>query len=66
MQAKKLADKLCDVKVLALVDPACLHSSGEKGKDTFCECWRDVVVKALVKTLAYRVAEVMAKNVRTP
>ena len=34
-------------------------------KDTCLESRRDVQVKALVKTLAYRLAEVKAKKIRT-
>ena len=44
---------------------SCLHASGEKEKDTCRESRRDVEVKALVKTLAYRLAEVKAMKVRT-
>ena len=40
-----------------------MHTSGEKGKDTCREPRRDVEVKALFKTLAYRLAEVKAKRV---
>ena len=44
---------------------ACVHNRGEKGKKTCRESRRDVEVKALVKTLPYRLAELKTKKVRT-
>ena len=61
LQVKKPADKLCDVKVLALVDMLAYILE----KEICCESRRDVEVKALIKTLAYKLAEVKAKKVRT-
>ena len=43
---------------------ACLHASRNKEKDTCRDTRTDVEVKALMKTLADRLAEVKAKTVR--
>ena len=42
-----------------------MHTSREIEKGTCRELRRDVKVKALVKTLTYRLAEVKTKKVRT-
>ena len=65
LQVKKPADKLRDVKGLALVDVLAYILAGKIGKDTCCESRRDVEVYASAKTLAYRVADVKTKKVRT-
>lgn len=64
LQFKKPADKLCDVKALELVDVLGKMVVGKK-RQTRRESRRDVEFKALVKMLAYRVAEEKAKKVRT-
>lgn len=57
LQFKKPAGKLCDVKALELVDVLGKMVVGKKKKQTRRESRRDVEFKALVKMLAYRVAE---------
>lgn len=57
MQFKKPAGKLCDVKALELVDVLGKMVVGKKKRQTRRESRRDVEFKALVKMLAYRVAE---------
>lgn len=57
LQFKKPAGKLCDVKALELVDVLGKMVVGKKKKQTRREFRRDVEFKALVKMLAYRVAE---------
>ena len=57
LQVKKPADKLCDVKVLALVDILAYTLAKKKEKDTYRESRRNVEAKALVKKLAYRLKE---------
>ena len=57
LQFKKPAGKLCDVKALELVDVLGKMLVGKKKRQTRRESRRDVEVKALVKMLAYRVAE---------
>ena len=57
LQFKKPAGKLCDVKALELVDVLGKMVVGKKKRQTRRESRRDVEFKALVKMLAYRVAE---------
>ena len=58
LQFKKPAGKLCEVKALELVDVLGKMLAGKKKKrQTRRESRRDVEFKALVKMLAYRVAE---------
>ena len=57
MQFKKPAGKLCDVKALKLVDVLGKMVVGKKKRQRRRESRRDVEFKALVKMLAYRVAE---------
>lgn len=57
LRFKKPAGKLCDVKSLELVDVLGKMVVGKKKKQTRRESRRDVEFKALVKMLAYRVAE---------
>ena len=66
LQVEKHADKLYDVKDLPRsICRDTRDTSREKEKDTCREPRRDVEVKAFVKTLAYRLAEVKAKKVKT-
>ena len=53
------------MKGLALVDVLAYILAGKIGKDTCRESRRDVEVYASAKTLAYRVADVKTKKVRT-
>ena len=57
LQFKKPAGKLCDVKALELLDVLGKMVVGKKKRQTRRESRRDVEFKALVKMLAYRVAE---------
>ena len=57
LQFKKPVGKLCDVKALELVDVLGKMVVGKKKKKKSRECRRDVEFKALVKMLAYKVAE---------
>ena len=50
---------------MALVEMHAYMVAEKKEKGTCRELRRDMKVKALVKTLAYRLAEVKAKKVRT-
>ena len=53
------------MKVLALVDMLAYIIGEKKEKKTCRESRRDVEVKALVKTLPYRLPELKTKKVRT-
>ena len=58
LQFKKPVGKLCDVKALEVVDVLGKMVVGKKKKKQKSrECRRDVEFKALVKMLAYKVAE---------
>ena len=68
LHVKQSADTLFDVKALAPVDVLAYILAWKKKKKPRYTCnktRRDVKVKALVKTINYRLAEVKAYKVRT-
>ena len=60
VQVERPADTLCDGKALELLEVLAFVLAGKKVKRTCRDTRRDVEVKAFVKTVADRVAEVMA------